>query len=267
MILFPFNLALGLFVFAVIFGKGIVESLKSMVKPWRGLPAESAAIRTGAVVFIICSATVSILAKSICLGAAAATIPAVAVHSVFKLVQGYIEKRETGQITDFLTGMAKWSCVKNDLVYCLDKTHKNGLKGPLGKLIENALIRIYSGMDVVSAIGLMEREAACDDMRYIARNIGFAAEKGGDLKKLFKGMEEQFFMMEEEYFKRRISTLRDRGAAYMMMAMVMAAAIWFIGGNPAAREFYMGTTDGRLLILVFSLVFGAAVLTSPGGRL
>jgi Flp pilus assembly protein TadB len=264
---FLLNLALCLFGIAVFFGKDLFESLKSMVKPWKSLPAGYTAVRVGAAVYIICSITMAILSKSICLGAAAGTIPAVTAHSVFKMAQGAIEKRETGQITNFLTGMAKWSCVKNDLVYCLDKTCKNGLKGPLGKITENALIRIYSGMDVVAALGLMEKEAASADMRYIARNIGFAAEKGGNLKKLFKGMEEQFFMLEEEYFKRKISTFRDRGAAYLMMAMVLAAAIWFVGGNPVAREFYIGTPEGRILILVFSLVFGAAVLTSPGGGL
>ncbi|MDX1359619.1 MAG: hypothetical protein R3232_12365, partial [Clostridia bacterium] len=150
-------------------------------------------------------------------------IPAVGAYAAVDLVERIREDRETRQITYFLMTMSKWSGVKNDLVYCLRKTDETQLKNPLGKLVKNTLGRIYGGMEPAIALTLLEQESYGPDMRYLVRNIRFSAEKGGDLSRLFRGMEEQFFKIDEEFFKRRISTLRDRFAVYGTLTMVMAA--------------------------------------------
>ncbi|MFO7612243.1 MAG: hypothetical protein R6W99_07155, partial [Clostridia bacterium] len=169
------------------------------------------------------------------------------------------EEKEAGQITFFLMTMSKWSGIKNDLVYCLKKTDEAGLGNPIGRMIRTTLGRIYSGMEPSSAFGLLENEVYGEEMRYLVKNIRFSAEKGGSLQDLFKGMEEQYFKIDEECFKRKISTLRDRLAVYMTILMVMASGIWFIGGNPAARQFYTGTFQGNMLLLGFVVLFAASV--------
>lgn len=211
-------------------------------------------------VFLIFSWIFYGLLERISPAAALGMLPAVAIYSMADLAGRYMEDREIKQITFFLMTMAKWSGIKNDLVYCLRKTDEINMKNPLGKMVRTTLGRIYSGMDTVSAMELLEEETYGEDMRYLVKNIRFSAEKGGNLQKLFTGMEQQYFKIDEEYFKRRISTLRDRAAVYITIIMVVAAGIWFIGGNPVARQFYMDTLFGNLLLGLFSLVFVLAIV-------
>ena len=112
----------------------------------------------------------------------------------------------------------------------------------------------------VSAFSLLEKESRSEDFRYLIKNVRFAAEKGGNLQMLFKGMEEQYFKIDEEFFKRRISTLRDRVAVYFTIFLVIGTGIWFIGNNAVAKTFYMGTVNGNLLLVAFVLMFGAGIL-------
>ena len=195
----------------------------------------------------------SFLIKSIVTVIAVSILPLIGVYSVVDISQRYMEDRELKQITLFLMTMAKWSGVKNDLVYCLKKTCETGMKKPMGRIIDTALGRIYGGMPPVAAFGLMEKEASSEDFRYLVKNIRFAAEKGGNLQLLFKGMEEQ-------YFKRKISTLRDRVAVYLTIFMVITTGIWFIGSNPAASAYYLNTVNGNLMLLAFVVIFGFGIM-------
>ena len=187
-------------------------------------------------------------------------LPAIGIYAVIDMTGRFREDKEMKQITFFLMTMTKWSGVKNDLVYCLKKTDEIGMKNPMGKMVKTTLARIYGGMDSVSALRLLEKESYGEDLRYLIRNIKFSAEKGGNLQSLFKGMEEQYFKIDEEFYKRKISTIRDRTAVYGTIVMVITAGLWFIGGNPVARQFYLGTPQGSLLLGLFVLAFAAAVL-------
>lgn len=264
MIYFTINMALCLVGIAIFKEINIRHKLMELRKPFIKLPSKTTIIIICLFVYILAFIIISEISGNKTLAVAIGIFPAAVMFSALDLFSRFMEKRETSQITYFLMNMAKWSCVKNDLVYCLDKTNSSGIRGPMGKLVKNALGRIYTGMDISAAIQLMETEALSEDMRYLARNIRFAAEKGGDLRKLFKGMEEQFFMIDEEYFKRKISTLRDRMAVYLMMIMVLVAAIWFIASNPVAQEFYTGNAIGQIILVCISIIFGGAVVFVPG---
>lgn len=202
----------------------------------------------------------SLVMDSIIAAMAVAGLPVIGVYAIADITDRYWKDREMKQITFFLMTMSKWSSVKNDLVYCLKKTGETNIKKPLGAMVGTTLGRIYGGMTPVSAFRLLEKEARSEDFRYLVKNVRFAAEKGGNLQKLFKGMEEQYFKIDEEFFKRRISTLRDRIAVYFTIALVVGTGIWFISSNAAARTFYMNTFNGNLLLLSFVLVFGAGIL-------
>jgi Flp pilus assembly protein TadB len=200
------------------------------------------------------------LLKSLVAALSVALLPVIGIISVIDITGKKLEDREMRQITFFLMTMAKWSGVKNDLVYCLKKTNETNMKKPVGSMVKITLGRIYGGMTPAAAFGLVEKEAHSEDMRYLVKNIRFAAEKGGNLQKLFKGMEEQYFKIDEEYFKRKISTLRDRIAVYLTIFMVAATGIWFIWNNPVAKTFYIHNPNGNLLLMVFVIIFGTGVM-------
>lgn len=211
-------------------------------------------------VFIISTVSLSIFMNSIIVATALGLLPVIGVYSLMDINERYWEDREMKQITFFLMTMAKWSSVKNDLVYCLKKTSESNIKKPLGTMVTTTLGRIYGGMTPGTAFGLLEEEARSEDFQYMIKNIRFAAEKGGNLQKLFKSMEEQYFKIDEEFFKRKISTLRDRIAVYITIFMVIGTGIWFIGNNLVASTFYLKTLNGNLLLMVFVLVFGAGIM-------
>lgn len=217
-------------------------------------------ILLNSVVFVMSFVLFYFLMKSVIAAAAAAMLPVIGIYSLLDIFDKYYEDREMKQITFFLMTMAKWSSVKNDLVYCLKKADDTRMKKPLGAMVNTTLGRIYGGMTPTDAFGLLEKEAKSEDMRYLVKNIRFAAEKGGSLRNLFKGMEEQYFKIDEEFFKRRISTLRDRMTVYFTIFAVAGTGIWYIGNNPVARTFYMRSFNGNLMLVLFVLVFGAGIL-------
>ncbi|MCD6322291.1 MAG: type II secretion system F family protein [Clostridiales bacterium] len=211
-------------------------------------------------VFLVSTVSINIFVNSIIAAIALGLLPVIGVYSLIDITERYWEDREMKQITFFLMTMAKWSSVKNDLVYCLKKTSESNIRKPLGTMVTITLGRIYGGMTPGAAFSLLEEEARSEDFQYMIKNIRFAAEKGGNLQKLFKSMEEQYFKIDEEFFKRKISTLRDRIAVYVTIFMVIGTGIWFIGNNSVAGTFYLRTLNGNMLLMAFVLVFGAGIM-------
>ncbi len=221
-------------------------------------------VSAGAAVFILSFLVFGILLKSTAAAISVSIIPAFCVYGALDMITRARQGREAGQITYFLMTMAKWSAVRNDMVFCLRKTVEAGLEKPVGTLIERTLGRINGGMDIIKAFSLLEKESSSEDMRYLSRSIRFSAEKGGNLQKLFTGMEQQYFRIDEETFKRKISTVRDRGAVYLTVMIVIATAFWFMFSNPTAGEFYLSTEFGNYLLMAFSAVFAAALMFMAG---
>jgi Flp pilus assembly protein TadB len=203
---------------------------------------------------------IHILFHNIIISASIALLPSFALYAVTDVVFRMRKQQEKAQITRLLTSMAKSSLVRNDMVYCFGKTLETGIEKPTHTLIEKAVGRINGGMDIILAIRHIESECKSEEMKYMFRNIRFAAEKGGNLRNLFTSMEKQFFMIDEEFFKRKISTSRDRTAVYFTVLMVIASAVWFLVKNSTAGEFYIHTGFGNSLLLIFSIAFSLALV-------
>jgi hypothetical protein len=188
---------------------------------------------------------------SLALGAITASLP----YTAYDIYRNIAEEREQRQITILLMVLAKWSTVRNDLIYCLQKADKSSLKKPVCRIIGNAVSRIGKGMDPVKAMDIMESEGYGESFRYVVRNIRNSVIKGGDLMQLFKNLEEQFFRISEELYKRKISTLKDRTAVYLSVFMVFGTGYYFLWGNPRVYDFYFNTAAGKNLLGVFCLMF------------
>ncbi|MDX1357382.1 MAG: hypothetical protein R3232_00985 [Clostridia bacterium] len=174
--------------------------IRDKILGWKNIRRKKLGYRdialSGIAVYSVASILFAGLLNSLIAALAAALLPVIGICSVLDIAGKRIEDREMKQITFFLMTMAKWSSVKNDLVYCLKKTDEAEMKKPVGSMIKTTLGRIYGGMVPAAAIGLAEKEAQSEDMRYLIKNIKFAAEKGGNLQLLFKGMEEQYFRID-----------------------------------------------------------------------
>lgn len=262
------------FLYLVLFMAGYIVfyniKIRERILGWKNLKhirlGKTGVVILNLMVFSISFFLFYILLKSVVASAAVAFLPVIGVFSLIDIIDKYWEDREMKQITFFLMTMAKWASVKNDLVYCLKKADETSMKKPLGVMVNTTLGRIYGGMAPTAAFGLLEKESRSEDLRYLIKNIRFAAEKGGSLRNLFKGMEEQYFKIDEEFFKRRISTLRDRMAVYFTIFAVAGTGIWFIVSNPIARTFYLSSFKGNLMLMMFVLVFGTGIMIMTKGR-
>jgi Flp pilus assembly protein TadB len=177
------------------------------------------------------------------------------------IVQYYTEK-EQQQVTELVMILSKWSLVKNDLIYCIRKACESDLKNPIKRLLHDTYIRISSGMSMEKALLQLEEDAFGDNLKYLVKNIKFSAKKGGDLSTLFKNTEEQYFKIDEELFKRKISSYRDQITIYLVMIMVLVIALWFITRDASVYAFYVKTILGQNLIGLFCVMYcGGVILT------
>ncbi|MBN1622995.1 MAG: hypothetical protein JXN10_02785 [Clostridia bacterium] len=264
MIYFTANLLIISILYILMTNTDILHKITGYKRSLRVAFDKRMVLSTSAVSFVLSFIIFSIILGSTAAALSISIIPAFCVYGAFDMISRARQSREAGQITYFLMTMSKWSAVRNDMVFCLKKTTEAGIEKPVGVLLERTLGRINGGMDIIRAFSLLEEESSSEDLRYLSRSIRFAAEKGGNLQKLFTGMEQQYFRIDEETFKRKISTVRDRGAVYLTVIIVIATAFWFLLSNPTAGEFYLYTSFGNYLLMAFSAVFATALIFMTG---
>jgi hypothetical protein len=77
-------------------------------------------------------------------------------------------------------------------------------------------------------------------------------------------LEEQFYKMEEEYNRRRISTYADRLLILFVMLAVLFTAYFFITFNPRVKAFYFQSMEGKVLLALFTMLYSAGLYLSFG---
>lgn len=187
-------------------------------------------------------------------------LPSLFPFIIFDIYIKYQTSKEQQQVTSLVMVLSKWSLLKNDLIYCLKKASFSDLKNPIKANIKTTYLRINTGMAIDQALNILEEEAYGENLKYLVKNIRFSAKKGGDLSALFKSTEEQYFAIDEELFKRKISSFRDQITIYCLMFFVIAMAIWFISNDSRVMSFYLGTNLGQNFIGLFCLMYALATL-------
>ncbi len=187
-------------------------------------------------------------------------LPSLFPFIIFDIYKKYQTNKEQQQVTSLVMVLSKWSLLKNDLIYCLKKASYSDLKNPVKAKIQTAYLRINTGMAIDQALNLLEEEAFGENLKYLVKNIRFSAKKGGDLSALFKSTEEQYFAIDEELFKRKISSFRDQITIYCLMLFVIVMAVWFISNDSRVMAFYFGTGMGQNFIGLFCLMYALATL-------
>jgi|GEM_PF-575684 len=264
MILLAANVSLALIGLLVFKNIDIRQRIKGVYDKTKRLSNSSKIIAIAFMVFLLSFMTLRVFVHNSMAALAISILPPFCTYYAYDIFSKAKERREASQLVYFLMSMSKWSAVRNDIVFCLGKTSETSIGKPLDKLISGTLSRIQGGMDVIRAFQVMEQESRSQDLRYLVRNIRFAAERGGNLHRLFTGLERQYFRIDEEIFKRKISTARDRATVYITLIVVAVASIWFLSSNPSAKEFYMNTEIGNIILMLFSLVFSSAMLFMTG---
>ena len=187
-------------------------------------------------------------------------LPTLLPYIIYDIILQAMLEKEQKQVTVLVMILAKWSLVRNDLIYCIKKACESDIKNPIKRLVNRTYIRINSGMNPIKALEVLEKEAFSENFKYLVKNIQFSAKKGGNLSLFFKSAEKQYFLVDEELYKRKISSYRDKVTIYIVMISVLLIAVIFISKEQRIVEFYFKTMLGQNLIGIFCFMYCVGIL-------
>jgi len=176
------------------------------------------------------------------------------------------------KMADFVSLLNRWVDVKEDIFYALKKSvgfdinKKDKAHGimaePLKTYIWDMLIQIEMGMDPFEALDIMDRKIDNLEFTDFILNIKQCIKSRGNIKVLLNNMEDQYFKLEEEYNRRKLSTLKDRVIIFITMLMTSGVAFYILKYNIRVSKFYTSTVPGQILLFAFSLMFLGGLIIS-----
>lgn len=155
----------------------------------------------------------------------------------------------------FISILRQWVDVKEDIIYAFEKSVAS-VSDPLKSYIVDMTIQIRRGMDPQDALTLLEKKIGNPQFTDFILNIKQNIKYRGNLKVLLSNMEEQFYKLEQEFNRRKISTFWDKIYIVIAMIFVIIIAFLLVKSNPKALNFYTDTMQGKLYITLFTMLYG-----------
>ncbi|AUS95107.1 hypothetical protein CDQ84_03615 [Clostridium thermosuccinogenes] len=183
-------------------------------------------------------------------------------YLVLEIWGRYNSEKVRRQLASFISTLNRWCAVKEDIIYAFEKSTDSGLGEPLRTYIKDAVIQVKRGLDVQEALELLQMKVDSEQFRDFILNIRQSIKHRGDIRKLLTNMEDEFYRLEEEYTRRKISSYRDKFLIYGTMIAVLVVAYFFLKFNPNVMQFYLSTSRGRALITIFSIMYFTAFISS-----
>lgn len=183
---------------------------------------------------------------------------------ILDLAGKYNSEKVRRKLAEFISALNRWCSVKEDIFYAFEKCIDSGIGEPLNTFIRDMIIQVNSGVLPMDALGILQMKVDNSQFKDFILNIKQNIKHRGDIKKLLDNLEEQFYKIEEEYNRRKISTYRDRMTIYFIMFLVLFAGYLFLKINPEVEGFYLGTPQGKVLITVFCFLYALGFYITLG---
>ena len=168
------------------------------------------------------------------------------------------------KLSEYISVLSRWCSVKENIMYAFEKSLDSNIGEPLQSFIRDMVIQVNRGMDPCEALDMLQMKV--DDAQFsdFILNIKLSIRHRGDIKKLLANLENQFYKIDEEYNRRRISTYRDRVVIYAIMFAVLPISYFFISMSPKVGSFYLETLNGKLLLTVFTVMYAFGFYLAAG---
>ena len=183
---------------------------------------------------------------------------------ILDLMARYNSENVRRKLAEFISILNRWCSVREDLFYAFEKSVDSGIGEPLKTFIRDMVIQVKRGIAPTEALDMLQLKVDNLQFRDFIINIKQNIRHRGDILKLLNNLENQFYKIEEEYNRRRISTYRDRMLTYFVMFAVLFTAYFFIKTNPQIEHFYFLTLQGKALLTFFSILYAAGFYMSLG---
>ena len=168
------------------------------------------------------------------------------------------------RLSEYISVLNRWCSVKEDIMYAFEKSLDSNVGEPLYTFIRDMLIQVNRGMDTSNALDMLQMKVDSPQFRDFIVNIKLSLQHRGDIIKLLTNLENQFYKIDEEYNRRRISTYKDRLLLYFILFGVLATAYFFLNFTPQIRDYYLHTMNGKLLLMVFSGMYALGFYLTTG---
>lgn len=183
---------------------------------------------------------------------------------ILDLIGRYNSEKVRRKLAEFISVLNRWCSVKEDIFYAFEKSLDSGIGEPLNTFIRDMVIQVNRGINPLDALGILQMKVDNSQFKDFVINIKQNIKHRGNLKKLLDNLEDQFYKIEEEFNRRKISTYRDRLTVYFIMFLVLFTGYLFLKVNPEVENFYLGTIQGKMLITVFCLLYALGFYLTLG---
>jgi len=168
-------------------------------------------------------------------------------------------------LAEYVAVLNRWCQVREDIFYAFEKSLQSGaVSEPLKTFIRDMLIQVKNGIAPEFALSLLQNKVDNPQFNDFIVNIRYCVINRGDIRRLLSNLEDQFYKIEEEYNRRKISTYRDRIVIYIVMFAIIVIAYFFLKLNPEIEQFYFQTLNGRMLLTVFCILYAAGFYVTCG---
>ncbi|NMB96765.1 MAG: hypothetical protein GYA02_09175 [Clostridiaceae bacterium] len=192
------------------------------------------------------------------------SLAALAPIFILDIMAKYNSEKVRKKLAGFISVLNRWCTVKEDIFYAFEKSIESGIGEPLRTYIRDMIIQVNRGVEPLEAISMLEMKVDNPQFRDFIVNIKQNVKHRGEIRKLLSNLEEQFYKIEEEYNRRKISTYKDRLIIYFIMVLVLIVGYTFLRINPQVEQFYLTTHVGKLLLMIFCVLYALGFYLTVG---
>jgi len=174
---------------------------------------------------------------------------------ILDIMGKYNSEKIRRQLAGFISVLNRWCAVKEDIFYAFEKSVESGIGEPLKTFIKDMVIQVNCGIEPLEALDMLQMKVDNAQFRDFLVNIKQNIRHRGDIRKLLSNLEGQFYKIEEEYNRRKISTYKDRLLIYFIMFSVLFIGYFFLKSSPKVEGFYLRTFTGKSLLTFFCLLY------------
>lgn len=180
------------------------------------------------------------------------------------LLSRYNSETVRKRLSEYISVLNRWCSVKEDIMYAFEKSLDSNIGEPLQTFVRDMVIQVNRGLDAAEALDMLQMKVDNPQFKDFIVNIKLSIRHRGDIIKLLTNLENQFYKIDEEYNRRRISTYKDRLLIYCIMFAVLAAAYLFIDLTPKVGDFYLRSLEGKLLLTMFCGMYALGFYLTAG---
>lgn len=174
---------------------------------------------------------------------------------ILDIMGRYNSEKVRRKLVEFISVLNRWCAIKEDVFFAFEKSTESGIGEPLNTFIKDMLVQVNYGIEPIEALDILQMKVDNSQFKDFIINIKQNIKHRGDIRKILLNLEAQFYKIEEEYNRRKISTYKDRLIVYFVMFAVLFIAYNFLSFNPKVEKYYMETIQGKTLLSLFSLLY------------